>query len=545
MPIWFIIIGSKLNLSFFIDTIMKNHYDVLGVPADAPNEQIRKVYRKLAQIYHPDTTVLDKSHAHHKFQEISEAYRVLSDPMERSLYNQTLNQASDKRPRREREVSTPFSIKVPPNPSVFSPELDFGFMPLGQKGRKTFKVENLGGMVKTINFTCSEEDTWFKISDVKPFSETNPCPLEVEVTVDTQTLLDGQQYYGSIEVDFDGETTNVSLKLHVTSQSEAEMTQIKDDHDSSHLVKLLQTLTKHTDGIWSVAFSPDGHTLASGAEDKHVWLWEGKNNWQPRGVQFQKLRQWFGLGFSAAVRNVVFSPDGQFLAFSNGEKIFLWEMSSSWKIGELKLAPTHHARSLAFSPDSKFLAVDGNQGEVWLWEVKSRQLLHQLTGHQGGIRGIAFSPNGELLASGGEDSIIRLWSVKNATEIKQLVGHIGKVKSVAFSPDGTILASAGSLYGQKKDTTVRLWDVPTGQEINRLEHAKSVECVIFSPNGFILVSSSVDNIVRFWDVDSGQEINRLENHTKSVSSVAFSPDGHMLATGSWDNTIGLYQVTYK
>ncbi len=525
---------------------MKNHYDVLGVPLDAPNEQIRKIYRKLAQIYHPDTTVLDKRYAHQKFQEINEAYRILSDPTERALYNQTLNQAAGNRPRREREMSAPFSTNIPPEPSVFSPQLDFGFLPPAQKVRKTFRVDNLGGPIKRVNLTCSEEDSWFRITNTKPFSETNPCPLEVEVTVDTKDLLDGQKYEGWIEVNFDRQVTAVSLQLYVTSRPEEDEAKSRAEEPTRLAinVNLWHTLTKHIDGIKCIAFSPDGHSLASGGEDSHVWLWEEKTDWQPRGPQFWKLRRWIGQGFSS-VWSVAFSPNGQVLAFSNWQKILLWDLAGSWKLSELKTAPMYHPYSIAFSPDGQLLAGDGTRAEVWLWDMKTQQVAQRLSDHQGVVRSVAFSPNGEWLASGCEDGLVRLWSVKDGTKVKQFSGHTGMVKSVAFSPDGTVLASAGSLCGQRKDTTARLWDIQTGKELNRLEHAKSVECVTFSPNGFILASSSVDNSVCFWDADSGLRINRIEKHTKSVSSVAFSPDGHMLATGSWDNTIGLYQVTYK
>ncbi|UCH96129.1 MAG: hypothetical protein JSV88_04545, partial [Candidatus Aminicenantes bacterium] len=161
------------------------------------------------------------------------------------------------------------------------------------------------------------------------------------------------------------------------------------------------------------------------------------------------------------------------------------------------------------------------------------------------VNSVAFSPDGKILASGygniilssGENTI-RLWDVNSGKEIQRLEGHTRAVNSVAFSPDGKTLAS-GSY-----DETVRLWAVSSGKEIQRLEgHTHSVTSVAFSPDGKTLASGSYDGTVRLWAVSSGKEIRRLEGHTIRVISVAFSPDGKTLASGSYDKTVRLWAVS--
>jgi len=65
---------------------LKNFYEVIGVPKNATDPEIRQKYRKLARKYHPDLNPGDK-HAETKFKEITEAYEVLSDPKNRKKYN--------------------------------------------------------------------------------------------------------------------------------------------------------------------------------------------------------------------------------------------------------------------------------------------------------------------------------------------------------------------------------------------------------------------------------------------------------------------------
>ena len=72
----------------------KDYYDVLGVSRNADDKEIKKAYRKLAKLYHPDTNPGNKA-AEEKFKEVNEAYSVLSDPKKRKMYDQFGSAAFD------------------------------------------------------------------------------------------------------------------------------------------------------------------------------------------------------------------------------------------------------------------------------------------------------------------------------------------------------------------------------------------------------------------------------------------------------------------
>lgn len=616
----------------------QNYYQILGIPKTASEEQIKKVYRKLAQIYHPDTTVLDTEHARHKFQEITTAYETLIDAAQRAKHDRTLTEEFEL-------AAINKSRPLPPKPVANVRELDFGNLLVGEIGQQVFVVNNEGGPVtKIIDFQRSNESGWFKLTRIKKLSDTEPTPVEVEVTVYTQQLHPGQQYRAWIEANFDGEIDRIILLANVISriklmasteqldfgfmpigskrslkfridnvgggtqhsavfrQSEpsdwfsiSRINKFSDETaypmdveitvNTENLVEnksyegwvefeqgsngaripvqvevlpklqssleadvtSLGFLKKHTEGIWQVAFSPDGQMLASGGDDHQLWLWEKQNDWQPKRLQFRGLRQRFSWASPSPVWQVVFSPDGNFLAFANGEKIRFWKTGSRGTFHELTLAKTHRAHAIAFSPDNAWFVADGSPHEIWLWRVKNQRLVATFNQHQGEIHALAFSPDGEILASCGGDGLIYLWGVQSGKIMAQLKGHSGSVRSVAFSPDGTILASAGGVRfvdGQRvNDKTIRLWNWQTGQETRTLTgHTSSVESLAFHPNGQILTSAGVDSTIRLWDVNTGQEIKRIESHTKSVNSIVFNTTGDLLASGSWDGTIGLHAI---
>ena len=113
-------------------------------------------------------------------------------------------------------------------------------------------------------------------------------------------------------------------------------------------------LTGHTDVVWSVAFSPDGHTLATGSGDHTVRLWTVTNPAQPTLLGSPLT------GHTNGVRSVAFSPDGHTLATgSYDQTVRLWNVTDPTHAIPLALPLTGHTSNVfavAFSPDGRTLA---------------------------------------------------------------------------------------------------------------------------------------------------------------------------------------------
>ena len=298
--------------------------------------------------------------------------------------------------------------------------------------------------------------------------------------------------------------------------------------------QLIYTLSRHSDIVRTLAFSPDGQTLASGSADRTIILWDVAN-----GQFREQLR-----GHSILINSLSFSPDGGKLASGSGDAtIILWDMNPRQPISRTSSGYFHEGQvlSVAFNPNGKTLASGSADGAIMLWDVEKEQSfdVEPIFKHSQSVRSVAFSPDGKTLASGSEDKNVRLWDVDNRQPINDaLSGHEAPVTSVAFSPDGKTLASGS------EDKNVRLWDVDNRQPINDAlsGHEAPVTSVAFSPDGNTLASGSGDGGIILWNVTTRKLIVSLSGHTVSVNSVAFSPDGKTLASGGGDRSIILWDV---
>ncbi len=297
-----------------------------------------------------------------------------------------------------------------------------------------------------------------------------------------------------------------------------------------------QPLTEHADSVYSIAFSPDGKTLASGSLDHTIILWDMatmlNTSVSTRPIIGQSLT-----GHTDYVSSVAFSPDGKTLASGSADNaIILWDVSTGRSIGHPLMGHTDYVSSVAFSPDGKTLASGSADNTIILWDVSTGRPIGQpLTGHidskySVALYSVAFSPDNKTLASGSWDNTIILWDIATHQPIGQpLTGHTNSVLSVAFSPDGKTLASGS------QDNTIILWDVATRQPIGQplMGHTSVVSSVAFSPDGKTLASGSGDNTIILWDVATNQVIGLpFTGHTNNINSLAFSPDGKTLASGS-------------
>ena len=200
------------------------------------------------------------------------------------------------------------------------------------------------------------------------------------------------------------------------------------------------TLEGHNSSVRSVAFSPDGKTLASGSSDRTIRLWNATTG------QYRVTLE----GHSEVINSVVFSPDGKTLASGSSDRtIRLWNATTGFH----KQTLTGHTQSIydiSFIKDGKTLVSKSDDGTIRLWDTVTGQ--HKETFSVSNLRNVSINSDGTMLAGISSNSRISVLDIATETEVVSLMEHTPEIYRVTFSPNGKILASAG------RNHTIHLWD---------------------------------------------------------------------------------------
>ena len=276
-------------------------------------------------------------------------------------------------------------------------------------------------------------------------------------------------------------------------------------------------LAGHRDKIFSLAWSPDGSSLASGGRDLEVRIW--------RRSDYSCLFVYSGQ--QAYTLSLAWSPDGQLLASGASDgTVHVWEPETG-RLVQVYRGHKRFVRTVAWSPDGLLLASGGDFGDntVQVWEARTGKFLFNYT-NQYRIFALDWSPiNEQLLATSFDGKIILRRPGTN--DMLELPGQRGPLYCARWSPSGKLLAAAG------EDCQVQIWQPDEARpRIIYGGHTEPIKCLAWLPSGKLIASAGEDNSIQLWDATTGLLHTRLTGHLSWIRALSLTPDGQLLASAS-------------
>lgn len=279
----------------------------------------------------------------------------------------------------------------------------------------------------------------------------------------------------------------------------------------------------------SVTLSQDGQFVAVTCSQDFVYVYR-----LPQLHQVTRLAAKEGRAFQTA-----FAPDKALLAVAEwADGVTLWDTTHWTKVRDMRSLGRTNA--VAWSPDGSWLAGSIGAGGwcVIVWKTSGYQEAYRFKSQGTSMFGPGFACvtfiDNQKLAAGGLDGCIYVWDLRTGQLLQRLCGHTQPIWRVAALPAEGLLASSSM------DNTVVIWDWQRGKQVAVLQGTVVASC---PSKGLLAISSGTKPVVlQLWEAQSLRVVVSQRVDEQNIMDMAFSADGKYLVTVGNGKSVIVWRV---
>jgi WD40 repeat protein len=219
--------------------------------------------------------------------------------------------------------------------------------------------------------------------------------------------------------------------------------------------------------------------------------------------------------------------DGRLMSFDCAQGQNLWHIDNAHKAG---------VTAVQLASNMRFVLTGGAEGELRVWEVKTKEMMSHLKEHQARVTDLKLFPNDEYAISASRDRCLLTWHLRSE---KRLTAHRekhGGINCLAVASDQVTVFTAG------QEKTLTTWDLRMADPVRTISLDEEIYSLSLSPDDRYLAMGGTSLQVKIWDVVSGIEKSKGVGHSRTIQKLAFSPDGKQLVSVGLDHSILMWNV---
>lgn len=212
--------------------------------------------------------------------------------------------------------------------------------------------------------------------------------------------------------------------------------------------------------------------------------------------------------------------DGRLMSFDCMKGQNLWHIDNAHKGG---------VTTVQLSSNVRFVMSGGAEGELRVWELKTRDMVSHLKEHTSRITDMMLFPNDQYAISCSRDRCLLTWDLRQQKRLTAHRERHGGINCLAVGSNQTTVYTAG------QEKTLSQWDLRVAEPVRVLHMDEEIHSISLSPDDRFLATAGTGLTVKIWDMNQGAECSRGVGHSRSIQKVVFSPDGKQLVSVGLDH----------